>query len=70
MQSLAEARTGESCTIKWMFGNSQVLEIMRRLNIKEGSTIDVIHSGKDGLIIGRDSARLAIGSEVGGRIFV
>lgn len=70
MQSLTEAKTGEACTIKWMFGNPQVMELMDHFDIKEGSTIHVLHHGKDSMIIGREGIRLAIGNEVAERIKV
>lgn len=70
MQSLAEVRAGDACTIKWMFGNAQVLEFMHQYDIKEGSTINVFQQGKDSMIIGRDHIRLAIGNEIAQRIKV
>lgn len=59
MQSLTEVKAGTECTIKWMFGAPQVMELMNQYDIKEGSTI-----------IGRDDVRLAIGSEIAARIKV
>lgn len=70
MQSLTEARTGEACTIKWLLGNPQVMEIMDHFDIKEGSTIRVLQHGKDSMIIGSEGIRLAIGNEVAERIKV
>lgn len=70
MQSLAEVQVGESCTIKWMFGNSGILEFMRSYDIKEGSLINVLQRGKTDMIIGKDNLRLAIGKEVAERIKV
>lgn len=70
MQPLSEARTGESCTIKWMFGSPQILKFMHQLDIREGSTIRVLQHGRDSMIIGRDQIRLAIGNEVAKRIQV
>lgn len=70
MQSLAEVQAGESCTIKWMFGNSGILEFMRSYDIKEGSLINVLQRGKTDMIIGKDNLRLAIGKEVAERIKV
>ena len=70
MQSLAEARAGAAYTIKWMFGNPQVLEIMDHFDIREGSTVNVLQHGKDSVIIGLDDVRLAIGNEVAERIKV
>lgn len=70
MQSLAEVKAGEACTIKWMFGNPSVLEFMHRHDIKEGSMISVLWQGRDSMIIGRDDLRLAIGTEIAERIKV
>ena len=52
MQPLSQTNTGDTCTIKWMFGVPEVLETMRNMNIKEGSTIQVIQKCRDWLIIG------------------
>ena len=41
MQSLSEVKAGAVCTIKWMFGNPQVMEFMHQHDIREGSTINV-----------------------------
>lgn len=70
MQSLSEARAGEACTIKWMFGSSQILDFMDQFGIKEGSTINVLQNGKGSMIIGCDDIRLAIGNEIADRIKV
>ena len=37
MDSLANAKAGDVCTIKWMLGNLQALELIRGYDIKEGS---------------------------------
>lgn len=70
MQSLAEVKAGDVCTIKWMLGNPQVTEFMHQHDIWEGSTINVFQQGKDSMIIGRENLRLAIGNEVAERIKV
>ena len=70
MQPLSQTTTGETCTIKWMFGVPEVLETMRNMNIKEGSTIQVIQKCRDWLIIGANERRLAVGTEVADRIQV
>lgn len=70
MQSLTEVKAGNECTIKWMFGNEQALEIMNQYDIREGSTINVFQQGKDSMIIGHDGLRLAIGKEIASRIKV
>ena len=64
MQALSQTNTGDTCTIKWMFGVPEILETMRNMDIKEGSTIQVI------LIIGSNNRRLAVGNEVADRIQV
>lgn len=64
MQSLTEVKAGTECTIKWMFGAPQVMELMNQYDIKEGSTISVFGQGWNSTIIGRDDVRLAIGSEI------
>ena len=35
MQSLAKVQAGESCEIKWMFGNADVMNFLERYGIKE-----------------------------------
>ena len=56
MQSLAQA--------------PQILEFLKGYGIREGSDIRVFQQGKDGIIIGRDNVRLAIGEDVARRIQV
>lgn len=68
MQSLTEAKAGEYCTIKWMFGAPEVLQFMRDRQIREGATIQVIQNSAGTLIIGTDRVRLAIGGEIAERI--
>ena len=34
MQSLSEVKAGAVCTIKWMFGNPQVMEFMHQHDIR------------------------------------
>ena len=70
MQSLTEVKAGTECTIKWMFGAPQVMELMNQYDIKEGTTISVFGQGRDSMIIGKDSVRLAIGNEIAERIKV
>ena len=62
MQSLSEVKAGAVCTIKWMFGNPQVMEFMHQHDIREGSTINVFQHGRDSMIIGMNNMRLAIGN--------
>ena len=68
MQSLSEARTGDICTIKWMLGNPEALEVLHSCSIEEGSQIRVIQQGPESMIIGTDQVRLALGHEVASRI--
>ena len=68
MQSLAKVQAGETCEIKWMFGNADVMNFLERYGIKEGSRIRVLGRVLDGLIIGNGKVRLALGDEVAERI--
>ena len=63
MQALSQTNAGDTCTIKWMFGVPEILETMRKMDIKEGSTIQVIQKCRDWLIIGSNNRRLAVGNE-------
>ena len=56
MQSLTEVKAGTECTIKWMFGAPQVMELMNQYDIKEGSTISVFGQGWNSTIIGSEIA--------------
>ncbi len=68
MESLANAKAGDVCTIKWMLGNLQALGLIRGYDIREGSQIRVIQKTLHDVIIGTDRVRLAIGSDVAERI--
>lgn len=70
MQSLSEVRAGESCTIKWMLGNVQIMEFLRSYNMKEGSLIHILQQGTGGTIIRMNDRRFALGNEVAERIKV
>ena len=70
MHSLSDSTQGYTYTIKWMFGVPEILETMRNMDIKEGSTIQVIQKCRDWLIIGSNNRRLAVGNEVADRIQV
>ena len=70
MRALSQTNAGDTCTIKWMFGVPEILETMRNMDIKEGSTIQVIQKCQDWLIIGKNERRLAVGNEVADRIQV
>ena len=51
MQALSTAESGKRYTIKWMFGNKNVLDFLRQYDFKEGSIIDVIQQNRDWMII-------------------
>lgn len=73
MQSLSEVRAGETCTIKWMLGNIQVMEVMdflRSRDMKEGSLVRVIQQGFGGTVIRINDRRFALGPEIAERIKV
>ena len=70
MQALSNVKAGETCTIKWMFGLPEVLKLMERYEIQEGSQIQVLQNYKDCLIIKAREHRLAIGKEIAERIKV
>ena len=53
MQALSKKKTGDICTIKWMFGIPDVLDFLRSRKIKEGSTVQVIQRINGGLILGK-----------------
>ena len=68
MQALSKAAQGQTYTVKWMFGFSDVLNFLRSYDIQEGSSIKVIGKTIGGLIIGTDTKRLFIGNEAADRI--
>ena len=70
MQALSQTNAGDTYTIIWMIGVPEILETMRNMDIKEGSTIQVIQKCRDWLIIGSNNRRLAVGNEVADRIQV
>ena len=78
MQALSTAESGKRYTIKWMFGNKNVLDFLHKYNFEEGSTIDVIQQNRDWMIIGNDGFEMqidvtdakAIGCDVAARIQV
>ncbi len=62
---VGKVQAGESCEIKWMFGNADVMNFLERYGIKEGSRIRVLGRVLDGLIIGNGKVRLALGDGSG-----
>ena len=51
MQALSKKKTGDICTIKWMFGIPEILDFLRSRKIEEGSTIQVIQKMDGGLTV-------------------
>ena len=70
MQALSKKKTGDICTIKWMFGIPEILDFLRSRKIEEGSTIQVIQKMDGGLILGMDGKRIALCDESADRIQV
>ena len=70
MESLSNARNGEVCTIKWMFGAPGVMEWLDAHNIREGSCVRVIQNTIGDLILGIGSRRVVVGREIAERIKV
>lgn len=70
MQALSKKKTGDICTIKWMFGIPEILDFLRSRKIEEGSTIQVIQKMDGGLILGTDGKRIALCDEAADRIQV
>ena len=70
MQALSKKKTGDICTIKWMFGIPDVLDFLRSRKIKEGSTVQVIQRINGGLILGMDGKRIAMCDAAADRIQV
>ena len=70
MQALSKKKTGDICTIKWMFGIPDVLDFLRSRKIKEGSTVQVIQRINGGLILGMDGKRIAMCDVAADRIQV
>ena len=70
MQALSKKKTGDICTIKWMFGIPEILDFLRSRKIEEDSTIQVIQKMDGGLILGMDGKRIALCDEAADRIQV
>ena len=70
MQNLSNAEAGNVYTVKWMFGRPEIIELMHKYKIVQGSQIEVILQKPDGLIIGVQEARIAMSREVADRIKV
>ena len=70
MQSLSQVKTGEVRSIKWMFGDPEVLCFMRSRDFTEGSEVLVLNQMKSGTIIRNRTTRLALSAEIAKRITV
>ena len=70
MQALSQTNTGDTCTIKWMFGLPEVMKSMHDMDIHEGSTIRVLRKFHDSLIISSANRKIVLGNEVADRIQV
>lgn len=68
MESLTTVKSGERCTIKWMFGAPGVLAWMDEHEIRQGSRIRVIQNSIGNLIVGVGDTRVALSREVAERI--
>ncbi len=68
MESLSNARSGETCTIKWVLGAPGVIEWMDRHEIRQGSDIRVIQNSIGSLIVGVGKVRVAMSKEIAERI--
>ena len=62
MQALSKAKVGGNYTIQWLFGLPEVVE--------EGGSVQVIQKLSNGLIIGANGERFAMGNEIADRIQV
>ncbi len=70
MQALSNAKAGESYTIKWMLGLTEVLDFLHSRHVKEGTTVRVIQRCRESVIIEVQDVRLALGGEIADRIKV
>lgn len=70
MQSLNETNAGESYTIKWMTGMPETMEKIRKYNVSEGRTVQVISRILGGVIVGVQGRRILIGEDAACRIKV
>lgn len=69
MQALSQVGRG-TYTIKWIFGEPEVLKEIRELKLKEGSVIQVIQTCWNSILIATESKRIVLGNEVADRIQV
>ena len=64
MQALSKAKVGENYTIQWLFGLPEVVEFLHRHHVEEGGSVQVIQKLSNGLIIGANGERFAMGNEI------
>ena len=70
MQALSKAKVGGNYTIQWLFGLPEVVEFLHRHHVEEGGSVQVIQKLSNGLIIGANGERFAMGNEIADRIQV
>lgn len=70
MIDLSETKAGERVTIQWIFGLPEVISFMKKYDISEGSTIQIIQKITGGIIIGKGNARIAMNDGIAKRIKV
>ena len=64
MQALSKAEVGGNYTIQWLFGLPEVVEFLHRHHVEEGGSVQVIQKLSNGLIIGANGERFAMGNEI------
>ena len=67
MQALSKAKVGGNYTIQWLFGLPEVVEFLHRHHVEEGGSVQELSNG---LIIGANGERFAMGNEIADRIQV
>ena len=70
MQSLNETKAGESYTVKWMTGMPETMEQIRRYDVSEGKTVQIISRILGGVIVGVQGHRILISDDAACRIKV
>ena len=70
MQALSQTNTGDTCTIKWMFGAPEILNFLRDGHIEEGSTIKVIQNFCGNMIVSAQGRQFAVSKDIADRIKV
>ena len=67
---IIKSRSCENYTIQWLFGLPEVVEFLHRHHVEEGGSVQVIQKLSNGLIIGANGERFAMGNEIADRIQV